>query len=1187
MIRTTVGQLLVNEALPEDLRDYNRTLSKKGVTDLMRDVAQRYPDRYVDVSKRLADIGREAATESGGTSAGPEHFSKAKASIKFEAEVRQQLRNILNNEKLTPQQRSEAVIKAVGSRQPQLLKEILDESIAEKNPFALQVLSGSRGNQVNLASLRGSDLLYEDHHGNIIPVPVLRSYSQGLSPMEYWSGTYGARRGVLATKFAVRDAGYLSKQLNQVSHRLVVTDDDYDDEEQRNLPRGLPVDTADMDNEGALLARDTGGYPRNTPLTPKIMKDLERRGIKRLLVRSPMVGGSPEGGVYARDVGIREKGVLPGRGEQVGLQTAQALSEPLSQAQLSAKHSGGVAGQEKSLGGFAAINQLIQVPKVFKGGAAHANLDGHVQRIEPAPAGGTFVTIDNEKHYVHPGFDLKVKKGDFVEAGDVLSEGLPDPSVVTHFKGNGEGRRYFVQAAHQAMRDAGLKPHRRNLELLARGLINHVRLTAETDDNVPGDIVPYSTLEHTYKPREGFRTTAPTGAVGKYLERPYLHYTIGTKIRPSMLNNFAEFGIDKVDVHDDPPPFEPEMIRGMYSLHHDPDWITRFYGSGQKSSLLDAVHRGATSEETGTSFVPGLIRSVDFGRQGIVKQPEPGKPPTMDDDDMPRTQAISPKLNLSPLKPKLAPVSTDWVKAASDQAARLEAEARARVQRIKQASSYDPTGSSGPGGSSAQGGAKSVGTVVDGSRAEPTKAPTAAKPQQLATPATPPPPPQPGTQTTQPAWLNGPQITAQSTPGGGTSYDRYAQQRAGRYGGYQQGRSLFHDYDAKTISQFVAGNEQGQMQPGDDMAAAARFLTAIDPHALATLTAGSGYVNDNYDGAQSQQGGYGYGGGQEMQFGGETQQTPATDGANPEVAQEAMNEPSLIDELTEIGRRMPATSSPASGIISAAASPGQVALGYGLRGAGNAIARVAPRAGRVVGAAGQFLTPTIQVARTGSTFSRLMGTAGSKTMPALSGLMNVAWAPLEAATRAATGDTEGAKRLFWDKDYHRSLGDSSRSYVSRTWDAMDPRNFYNNAALTVSNLHPENMAHINSGVYQSAAGLIGMDDTSRHNRFVASDEGKAKMLAESRAKGDQIYQHNLASALTDGRAVLENGRPMPSPAWREQYMRNFPNSTPEDVERGFLEATFSFSPNKIDENGYVSGYMTPDEIWESFHSRPR
>jgi hypothetical protein len=388
----------------------------------------------------------------------------------------------------------------------------------------------------------------------------------------------------------------------------------------------MVVDTDDKDNEGTLLARDVGPYKRNTPLTPKILGQIKKLGYGRILVRSPLVGGSPDGGVYARDVGIRERGTLPGRGEQVGLQAAQALSEPISQGQLSAKHSGGVAGQEKAVGGFQYINQLIQVPTRMQGGAAHSTVDGMVQRIEKAPAGGHYVTVDGQQHYVNDGFDVSVKKGDTVEAGDLLSNGIPNPALITKYKGVGEGRRYFVNEFRKAMASSGMQGHRRNIELLARGLINHVRLTEETDDHVPDDVVPYSTLEHTYKPRAGFETLTPKKAVGKYLERPVLHYTIGTKVRPSMIKDLDEFGVADLAVHNDPPPFEPHMVRGMYQLQHDPDWMTQMYGSGLKKSLLDSVARGGVSEERGTSFVPSLATGTNFGDvpdRAVIKPQDP------------------------------------------------------------------------------------------------------------------------------------------------------------------------------------------------------------------------------------------------------------------------------------------------------------------------------------------------------------------------------------------------------------------------------------------------------------------------------------------------------------------------------------------------------------------------------------
>ena len=616
----TVGQILVDDVLPEDMRGRNPVLDIKGLSALLREVGEKHPDKYRDISFKLGQIGHEAAFTTGGNSFGLQSIRRSASARKRRHALQQRLDAILDNDDLTDDQRDNAMIKLAGGESGLDREEIFEESMAEGNPLAEQLMGAGRGSKMSLASLRGSDWLYQDHRGRIIPVPVTRGYSQGLSPLEYWAGTYGARAGVISAKFATQDAGFFAKQLQQISHRNMVTDLDRDGEPDTLL--GLPVDVEDSDSEGALLANPVAGYKRNTVLTPKILRHIKRQGHKRILVRSPVVSGSPSGGVYGRDAGVREFGRIATVGEQIGMTAAQALSEPISQGMLGNKHSGGVAGEGASLSGFDYLNQLVQVPKTFKGGAAHATLDGTVQGIEEAPAGGHFVTVDNEKHYVASGYELRVKPGDKVEAGDILSEGIPNPALVTKYKGVGEGRRYFVKAFTQAMNDSNMRSHRRNVELLARGLINHVRLTDEIGDFAPNDVVPYSMLEHSYKPRQGGRSTHPKGAVGSYLERPYLHYSIGTKIKPSMLPDFQEFGVKSVDVHQEPPPFEAEMVRGMSNLQHDPDWMTRMFGSGLKGSLLKGVYRGATSDTLGTSFVPGLAKAVNFGREGLVKSPD-------------------------------------------------------------------------------------------------------------------------------------------------------------------------------------------------------------------------------------------------------------------------------------------------------------------------------------------------------------------------------------------------------------------------------------------------------------------------------------------------------------------------------------------------------------------------------------
>lgn len=617
--RTTAGQLLLEQILPPELYGPGRILDKKGLNELLRELAQRHPEDYARVSHQLLQLGEHAAYTTGGMSFGLKHLRQSPAAAQILKEVQQQLGRVLADDSLDDNQREAAILKLTGGVGERLQKAILEEGGKEDNPLARQVQSGSRGNAMNLASLKGGDVLYTDHRDRALPVPVLHSYSQGLRPAEYWAGTYGARKGVLATKFAVAEAGDLGKQLNRLSHRLLVTA--LDAEQPSAEIRGLPVETGDPDNEGALLARSAGGYPRNTVLTAKILGDLHRQGLSQILVRSPTVGGAEDGSLYARDVGVREFGRLPSPGEQPGMVAAQALGEPLSQGTLGARHSGGVAGAEKTLSGFDFINALVQSPQHFPGGATHAQVDGRVQRIEPVPAGGQHVWIDDKKHFVPPELPLKVKPGDQVEAGDVLSEGTPSPAEITRHKGIGEGRRYFAHALRDAMHSAGLKSHRRNTELIARGLINHVRLTDEAGDAAPDDVIPYQTLEHRYEPREGSELLPPKRALGQYLERPALHYTIGTRVRPSMLPQLERFGIDSLHVHRDPPPFEPEFVRGANNLAHDPDWMTRMYGIGLKGSLLESVHRGGTSDEKGTSFVPALARAVDFGHVGLVRTP--------------------------------------------------------------------------------------------------------------------------------------------------------------------------------------------------------------------------------------------------------------------------------------------------------------------------------------------------------------------------------------------------------------------------------------------------------------------------------------------------------------------------------------------------------------------------------------
>jgi DNA-directed RNA polymerase subunit beta' len=615
MLKTTLGQLLINDALPADLQDYNRVLTKKNMTALATEIAKRYPDKYRDITKRLQDVGRDTSYTTNGLSVGLDSIRPTISAIKKQHEVRQRLRGILADRALSDKARNLKILEMTSAAQKELVDSVYKDAEEQDNPLFHQVSAGIKGNKFQLNSLIGADLQYVDHKNDPIPIPVMRSYSQGLRPVEYFAGAFGTRKGLIDLKTATSDAGFFAKQLTQMNHRLLVTKDDDDDVPDEG--RGYPTDVDDVDNEGALLARGVGPYKRNTILTPKILKDLKNMGIADILVRSPTVGGPDDGGVFAKDVGYREKDRLPPIGDYVGIAAAQALAEPVTQAQISSKHSGGVGGAG-SIAGFKALNALVQVPEKYPNGATHATVDGTVQEIRPAAQGGNYVTVNGVDHYVPTDVDISVKKGDTLEAGDVVSAGMPSPGEIVKHKGIGEGRRYFVQAMRQVMQNSGITAHRRNIELLSRGLINHVRLTDEYGDYVPDDVVPYSALERTWQPRAGSVRGNPKGMMGQYLEKPALHYSIGTKIGKSVVDNLNKYGVKDIEAHKEPPPFEPEMVRGMANVASDPDWMTRMLGSYQQKSLLGATHRGGVSDTAGTSFVPTLARGETFGLGGAT-----------------------------------------------------------------------------------------------------------------------------------------------------------------------------------------------------------------------------------------------------------------------------------------------------------------------------------------------------------------------------------------------------------------------------------------------------------------------------------------------------------------------------------------------------------------------------------------
>lgn len=607
-MKTTVGQLLINDILPEDMRDYDRPINKKSIKVLLREVAKRYPEKYNDISKQLMDLGAEVVTVFGGeASINLDSLKVGPKTQKVRDELRTGIKKILDSA-LPDEEKNKRVIKFVHSKAESLRNLNFDEQIKLRNALALQVNSGARGNPVQFSSTNIGDLLVSDHKDNIIPIPLINSYAEGLDPVEYWAGSYGARKGMVDLKFATPKGGFLAKQLGLASHRLRVTEEDC------GTVNGIPVDADDPDNVGALLALPAAGQKAGTIIDTKMSKRLGR-DVKEIVVRSPITCQA-RNGVCSKCSGVREKGKLPDIGDNVGIAASQAISEPITQSAISSKHTGGIAGVGPTAGGFDAINQLVQVPRTFKGGAAIAQTDGTVTAIEKAPQGGHFIMVNGVKHYVSAEFDPLVSLGDKIEAGDVISQGLPNPSEIVKYKGIGAGRWYFMKHFRDTLNASKISSNRRNIELLATGLINHARIVESdgTQDMLPDDVVEFNTLMREYSPRIGTKDMRPKGAVGMYLEEPLYQYSVGTKVTPRIAKELAKRGLAKVKAHSDEPSFAPEMVRAMETLGYSDDWMVRLGGFHLKKNLLQSVHRGLGAEEHSESFIPSLARTVEFGK---------------------------------------------------------------------------------------------------------------------------------------------------------------------------------------------------------------------------------------------------------------------------------------------------------------------------------------------------------------------------------------------------------------------------------------------------------------------------------------------------------------------------------------------------------------------------------------------
>ena len=471
-----------------------------------------------------------------------------------------------------------------------------------KGDLGLMARSGGRGNVNQLMKTVASPVVVGDHDGNPVDFLIKNSYSEGLSPLEYWIAANESRGQVIKGQLGTAEPGDMSKVLANTSNRQVVSEEDC------GTKNGMPISSRDKQALGRYLSRDQVAGKRNDVVDQRM---LDRMQGKTLFIRGPMTCEATAG-VCTFCQGVMNNGMRMNIGENAGLRSAQALSEPLTQMALSSKH--GIAlveGASNMPRGLKGLRQFLEAPKNFIGKAELSKISGTITKIEKAPHGGHYVHVNNTQHYVSPKRRVKVSLNQRVQAGDILSDGIPNPNEIVDMKGIGEGRRYLVDKVHEVYKDSGLDIDKRNIEHIVKPHLNFAKIE-KAPGMTPGEIVDVSKVSSLLK---GKGVKVPLSeARGKTLARNYLQHIAGTKISSYILSDLQRHNIDQVEIF----PGEFDMTPVTTSITRSPllndNWLNKLGHRYLSSTIQSAAHGAEEASTTGYAPIAAYVRGKSFGK---------------------------------------------------------------------------------------------------------------------------------------------------------------------------------------------------------------------------------------------------------------------------------------------------------------------------------------------------------------------------------------------------------------------------------------------------------------------------------------------------------------------------------------------------------------------------------------------
>jgi DNA-directed RNA polymerase subunit beta' len=531
LILTTPGRVIFNTEVERAIQEaagedggaeaefpyVNRTLSKKEMDDFITELAALYGAHMIgSVLDKIKTLGFRYATEAGIT------ISKNDIVIPPEkqqilAEYEERVANVEQQYErglITEEERRESIVH-IWTEATDAVADAMEANLRKLNPIYMMANSGARGSFKQIRQLAGMRGLMANPKGEIIERPIQANFMEGLSVLEYFISTHGARKGLADTALRTADSGYLTRRLVDVAQDVIIRDEDCKTKEFVELP----LHSEGVLNKGLLgrvVAQDlhkplASGKPGKTVLAEKgalvtlpMLQEIEE-GLedvpdeeKTLAVRSVLKCRS-EYGVCRTCYGIfLATGGMAEIGDAVGIIAAQSIGEPGTQLTMRTFHTGGVAGADITHG-------LPRVVEIFearspKGAAKLAEVGGKVE-IEQTERGPKVLihTPDGEEptsYQLPRRTRLLVENGQEVEPGDALHEGSLTPADLLRLKGSTATELYLVSEVQRVYKSQGVEIHDKHVELIVRQMLKKVRVDSAGDSELlPGQLVDKVVLE--------------------------------------------------------------------------------------------------------------------------------------------------------------------------------------------------------------------------------------------------------------------------------------------------------------------------------------------------------------------------------------------------------------------------------------------------------------------------------------------------------------------------------------------------------------------------------------------------------------------------------------------------------------------------------------------------------------------